>query len=74
MTFAKWMKEFERKDYPVILASGSIDISVLMNLLGADALVSAGATVFAVCCILLSIRNELKELCELLAGECEKEF
>ena len=74
MTFAKWMKEFERKDYPVILAAGSIAISVLMNLLGADGAVSAGATVFAVCCILLSIRNELKELCELLAGECDKEF
>lgn len=73
MTFAKWMKEFERKDYPVILASGSIAISVLMNLLGVDAWVSAGAAVFAVCCILLSIRNELKELCELLAGELEAE-
>ena len=73
MTSAKWMKEFERKDYPVILASSSIAISVLMNLLGVDALVSAGDTIFAVCYILLSIRNELKDLCKLLAGGLEAE-
>lgn len=73
MTFEKWMKEFERKDYPVIMAATAIAVSMLMSFLGFEATATLGVKIFAVCCILLSIRNELKELCELLAGEVDAE-